>query len=428
MARQASATARPEEWWVVEPPRFTLAELVADLQERWRGEFDGVPLPRKLAFTLLRLIQHAAYRVGYGRDRVRAFELPARGRKFTTMELNLKDIEPSQRLHWVQGFLGQVNSGGGEILRPPRSVIFELSHACNFDCVGCGIGREGIRSDRFMPVTSLRRYAADLCSSATHLRINGLGEATLHPELDACLDVLAAYSAGREVISNFSAPLDTYVRLLGLGFVVLISWDAASEVTFRAIRRGADFPELLAKLPWLAERAAAIGAVPPILLFTLRPENIGELKATVEMGAERGVCRLTVNVFMLPDHSDWTSQRRPEILAAFDAASEAADRLGVELVLPDHLGEMPVRSAYAHRCSASACAFPRTQLVVRWNGDLTPCNMMNPYCYGNLEQRSFGELWNSPEARCFRENANTDHRHPWCRGCYYVDPAREAAT
>ena len=426
--RGGLAGSNRDAWWVVEPPLLTPAELLADLRDRWCGEFDGASVTRKIGFTALRLVQHAAYRLGYGRDRVRAIELPGRGRSFQTMERNLEDVEEEHRLHLLQGFLARVNRGEGDGVGLPQSVVFELSRTCNFNCIGCGVGADGVRRDRFMALSSLRRYAQSLCRNGPQVRINGLGEATLHPHFEACVEVLADYPGGREVISNFSAPREIYGRLLEMGFVVLVSWDAASEAAFRAIRRGADFEELSAKLPWVAERAAARQSTPLVLLFTLRPENVGELVATVEMAAKRGVRRFTVNVFMRPDHVDWTLERRSEVVAAFDEAAEAADRLGVELVLPDHLGEMRVASAHAHRCSASGCGFPWSQVVVRWNGDLTPCNMMNPYCYGNIDDRGLEGAWNGPEAGCFRDNANTANRHQWCRGCYYVDPQRKPVS
>jgi len=44
----------------------------------------------------------------------------------------------------------------------------------------------------------------------------------------------------------------------------------------------------------------------------------------------------------------------------------------------------------------------------------------------SLPEHPFEDIWNGPEARAFRNRANTAGRHPYCVGCYYVDPARRA--
>jgi radical SAM protein with 4Fe4S-binding SPASM domain len=164
------------------------------------------------------------------------------------------------------------------------------------------------------------------------------------------------------------------------------------------------------------------------LLFTLRPENISELSPTVELAEATGVEQLTVNVFKKRDNSDWTIPYRSEILNAFNDAEECAARTGIKLILPDHLGDYPVVSRAAHKCTVASCLFPWTQVAVRWNGEITPCNMMNPYRYGNLDRMPFEAVWNGPEARTFRQLANGNERHPYCRSCYYVDSESKVIT
>lgn len=415
-----AAAADAGGWWIVKPPRLTPRELVQDLRARLTDEFRDATALQKMEFVLLRLLQHVAYRLGYGVDRTRTIDLPWHGRTFATMERNLDDIPEEQRAEWLFQFLSEVNSTTTRQAALPRSVVFELSGTCNLNCIGCGVGSTGIQHDRFMPVSRLQEAAAILCPGADHVRINGLGEATLHPELESCLDVLEAFPTEREVITNLTAPSRTYLRLLDLGFVLLVSWDAATAPVFEAIRRNANFSDLLPRLHEVAAAAARHTLPPLVLLFTLRPQNVGELVGTVELAARAGVRRLTVNVFIRPDHTDWTQHRQGEIAAAFAGASTMARREGLHLILPDHLGAAPVESPDAHRCSASGCGFAWSQVAVRWNGDVTPCNMMNPYTYGNLERADFAAVWNGPEARCFRGRSNSGGRHPWCSGCYYV--------
>ena len=412
-------------WWVVDPPYLHPHFLLADIAERLCDEFGGASPLRMLGFVGLRLLQHVAYRAGYGSDRVPAAPLPTGAPDTCTMEGNLGELPAEVRMDWLHSYLGCLNAPEvGRAPRFPDSVVFELSQTCNLSCIACEVGRDGVRDDRFMRVEDLRRWAGALCQRAGHIRINGLGEATLHPQLGACIGVLAAFPGSREIITNLTAPMATYEMLLEAAYRVLVSWDGSTATTFQRIRRGSDFEALRAKLPRLASSAAAGGAPAPILLFTLRPENLGELIDTVALAADTRIEQLTVNTLKLDSGLDWTASHRDDIRRAFDRATERASTEGVRLVLPDHIGDETVRSDAAHHCSSSGCPFPWTQVVVRWDGTLTPCNMMNPYMYGSLGARAVEATWNGPEARAFRGRANTPGRHPFCDGCYYVDPNR----
>jgi radical SAM protein with 4Fe4S-binding SPASM domain len=338
------------------------------------------------------------------------------------MERNLLGLPKALRLVWLQTFLGNLNTQAAAPRNPlPRSVVFELAGTCNFRCIGCEAGRGGIDASRFMPAASLRRWAEETARDAQHIRINGMGEATLHPALKECLDILAGFPGGREIITNLSAPIGVYEDLLDRGYVILVSWDGCTRDTFEGIRRGADFGSMVEKLPLLTRVADRTGAPDPPLLFTIRPENILELSGTVSLAARAGVRRIIVNTFKDGTGSDWVSSRSADIREAFAGASVRALAEGVSLALPDHIGKEPFLSDDAYACSAGGCTFPSTQAVVRWNGDVTPCNMLNPYLYGNIEERGFEGCWNGPEARTFR---TMTENHPYCEDCYYVDVTR----
>lgn len=426
VGRGRDRRAEASSWWLIDPPPLAPHHLADDLYQRWREEFANAPLPRRLAFSVLRIIQHLAYRWGYGGDRVRAKVPRIRSPDMETMGENLADLPPALRQRWLLGFLSALNTPGPEP-EPPRSVVFELANTCNFACEHCGVGASDA-GERWMDPRRLKVWAGQICSKTDLVRINGLGEATLHPRLGECVEILAEYPGSREIITNLSAPMETYRMLLAAGYVILGSWDAATESTFERIRRGACFEDLRTKVPKLVDAAGAAGAPDPVLLFTVRPENVGEVAATVSLAADMGVRRLTVNVLRLATGEDWTARCFRELLAAFEAASETADRRGVMLALPDHLGSEPLGLPMSMRSAGAGCQFPWTQVVVRWDGRLTSCNMMNPYSFGHLESRDFTESWGGALARCFRSVANTADRHPYCAGCYFLHAEGDAQS
>ena len=68
------------------------------------------------------------------------------------------------------------------------------------------------------------------------------------------------------------------------------------------------------------------------------------------------------------------------------------------------------------------------EVLVRWDTEVTVCNMFNPFSYGVLRQPGverdvpsrFRRLWHGPNARLFRSMINTDTTHPYCRDCYFL--------
>lgn len=408
-------------WRVLEPPSLAVRELLRDLRSVWGKELGDLSVSRKFPFLILRVLQNLAYRRGFGLSSMNTCVPLPPSPDFSQMERNLTAIPGPERMSWLLTFYAQLNNPvPAEHAAPPTSVVLELSGNCNLNCVGCGQGSHGIAPHRYIARSDLHRWTAETCGRAQLIRINGLGESTLHPELDYCLEILRRYPGGREIISNLTASTQVYLKLLDDGFALLLSWDAATKETMARIRRGADYDSMLRKLPVLAQRAEQNSCPRPTLLFTLREENVDHLPDVVTLAAQAGRLRVTVNVFRRHDHRDWTAPHRTRLTDLFGAAAALAESNGVELALPDHLGEARLTGRFCQPSPGSSCAFPATQVVIRHNGDVTPCNMLNPYLYGSLRQKSFDSIWRGPEAAAFRRLCGS---HPYCRYCYYVSVA-----
>jgi radical SAM protein with 4Fe4S-binding SPASM domain len=92
-------------------------------------------------------------------------------------------------------------------------------------------------------------------------------------------------------------------------------------------------------------------------------------------------------------------------------------------MLPDQIGGCCFDDLETLKTSSSLCQMPWEEAVIRWNGDVQVCNMFNPYTYGNIYLNSFKNIWNGAFAQVFRNNMNTDFRHPYCRDCVYMGDA-----
>lgn len=327
-------------------------------------------------------------------------------------------MPPERRDRWMSEMTRPIRTA--ERVPWPQRLILELANTCNLDCPMCRIGEFGVAPERFMAWDLFERVANGLFPHAREIRLNGLGEATLVPWFHNCLDRVAASGLHGELITNLTCNEDTIERLVAARFVVLVSWDAATPALFEKLRRPARWDTQLAKLHALAAASAAAGLREHIhILFTLQRGNIAELPEVVRLAATVGVPNVLVNVVKLQDDS-WVSTVAPRMEAAIGDAQQLAPQCGIRLTLPDHVGPMLVRGVGVQSTSAACCDRPLREVVIRWNGEVTVCNMFNPYTYGHLARHDFERCWNGSLAQAFRRLVNGPMKHPYCEGCHYV--------
>jgi len=339
---------------------------------------------------------------------------------FATSLRNLDLLPPESRHAWASAITERRNASPRPL---PERAIVELANTCNLDCPMCRVGEFGVDLSRVMPLARFDALVASLLRHVKDVRLNGLGETTLVPDLHAYLDRLDPLSCHLELISNGTGPCDVYERLFARGATVLISWDAATPETFEKVRRPARWDEMRARLQRIGEASTGRrGRL--LLLFTLQASTAKELPSVVDLAAHVGARGVLVNVAKLADDA-WLTRCAPVALASFHDAEERAAELGVELHLPDHLGGIAVTGPSVARTPHRRCERPWREVVVRWDGAVQVCNMFNPYVYGHLDVTTFERAWNGVFASAFRDLAHGEHAHPYCRDCYYMEDVYE---
>ena len=343
--------------------------------------------------------------------------IPPEGGAFALAQRNLDPLPDEARDRWA----GAVMRGSprGFVALPER-LILELLNSCNLDCPMCRVGEFGIDLDRQMPFDLFCRIAEELFGHVREVRLNGLGETSLLPDLDRYLDVLERYGVRIELITNGTGKTAIYERLLATGATVLVSWDAARPEVFERVRRPARFAQLAQTMEDLGRAAARLGRTDALhLLYTLQPGTERELPGIVELAHRFGIRSVVTNVAKLPV-KDWLRRIESVAFEAFAEADRMAPALGVKLSLPDHLGARRVELPSAMPSAARGCDRPFKEAVIRWNGDVQVCNMFNPWVYGNLHLGSFERAWMGSFAVAFRTQFRTEPGHPYCKDCYYL--------
>lgn len=332
------------------------------------------------------------------------------------VEKNALQLPAALRGRWKH----EMTTPDGRSVPLPVRAIVELVNTCNLDCPMCRVGRHGVNLERIMGLARFERLLAALRPALREVRLNGLGEATLHPEFAEFVRRIQSAGLHGELITNLTCDATTIDLLVDAAFTVLVSWDAATPRLFEALRRPARFAAVRASLQALGAAAGARGQSDRLhLMFTLQRANFRELAGMVALAAEAGIPNLVVNVIKLADES-WIERHRQAIEGSIAEARTAATMRGIRMFLPNHLGHRLRPGGASPTPTTHGCDRPWQEIVVRYNGEITVCNMFNPYIYGHMDRAGIAAAWDGPLAQAFRRMVNTSDRHPYCHGCYYL--------
>lgn len=306
--------------------------------------------------------------------------------------------------------------------RPFEAFQIEVTTRCNLKCVMCPVT---VFADhwpaRDMSWETFERIAAAF-AQVNWVHLQGWGEPLLHRRL---FDMIArAKSAGCKVGFTTNATRLTPQadeRLLDLGLdLVAVSIAGARAATHEAIRAGSDLAKLTENLRRLLRlRAERQSRLPKVEVFFLMTRtNLAQLPRAVELAAELGADELvatnldyviTSRLDELRAYSDSPPARAYR--DALDEASAAARKTGIAFrPYPLQFREMAV-------CDLN----PLKLLYVSADGSVSPCvytslaglpDMPRVFegqplhtpavSFGNVNERSLMEIWESPAYREFR--------------------------
>jgi radical SAM protein with 4Fe4S-binding SPASM domain len=302
----------------------------------------------------------------------------------------------------------------------PAALDIEPNNTCNFKCPHCQVpywSKPAARLDeeRFARIL---RQAPDI----VRIKLQGMGEPLLNRNLAGMLKLGEARGVSMSFFSNGSVLADeTAEALAALGDTeITFSLDGATKETFERIRAGGTFEKVIENIRRLVAARGARRA-PVISGWTLATaENIGELSLIVRLAKEIGLDRLTIQTFL----SDWgkeemkartgahkVDQDSEALAAALREAGETARAIGFDLRIS--------RSDYYSR--RRKCVWPWTGAYIAANGDVVPCCIVadaDTAKMGNVFERDFAEIWNSPAYRELRRRIRSHDLPGYCRNCY----------
>ena len=317
-------------------------------------------------------------------------------------DLNIKELE-----------------NGETILKSyPRRLVFELTNACNLNCVMCGRNAADFKPTVFD--MDVFRSFEPLMDTVEEVTLMGWGEPTIHPHFNEMLEIINRHSARKYFCSNgmnlkkikdaiFDYKVDVFA----------VSLDGATDETNSRIRRGSKIDVITEDLKDIVRIKKERGLKYPWInfVFCAMKSNIHELPDLVRLAAEIGldevkVVYLTVFENDLMHETLWGSEE--EVREVFEEAMKIGDELGIALKLPHYVGEDVAGDKLHKDCFVSWRDF-----FLGSDGYVRPC-MSTPVKFFEYDKdKDFMEMWNSKEYQNYRKIVNDQIAMDGpCRRCY----------
>ena len=314
--------------------------------------------------------------------------------------------------------ISELERGEIKLLSYPRRLVFELTNACNLNCVMCGRNAADFKPTIFDMDTF--RYFEPLMDEVEEVTLMGWGEPTAHPQFEEMLKIINRHSARKYFCTNGmklgelkDAIFDNEVD------VFAVSLDGATDKTNSRIRRGSDIYRITENLKEIVKTKKERGLKYPWInfVFCAMQSNIHELPDLVRLAAEIGieevkVVYLTVFEEQLRKESLWNSE--DIIREIFERTIEVGNNLGIALKLPHIPGADEAGDRLHKDCFVSWRDF-----FLGSDGYVRPC-MSTPIKFFKFDtQTEFFDMWNADEYQRYRQIVNdSDNMDNPCKSCY----------
>lgn len=300
----------------------------------------------------------------------------------------------------------------------PRRLVFELTNACNLNCVMCGRNAADFKATMFDMETF---YSFEpLMDIVEEVTLMGWGEPTIHPHFIEMLETINKHSARKYFCSNGMNLKNIREAIFNYKVdVFAVSLDGATDETNSRIRRGSKINQITEDLKGIVKIKKERRLKYPWInfVFCAMRSNIRELPDLVRLAAEIGieevkVVYLTVFEDDLANESLWGY--KDLVKEVFEEAIDLGNKLGILLKLPHYPGE----DEAGDKCHKD-CFVVWRDFFLGSDGYVRPCMSTPIHFFEYDRNKNFMEMWNATEFKNYRKIVNNQKEMDApCRRCY----------
>lgn len=288
-------------------------------------------------------------------------------------------------------------------LDSPYLIQISCSDFCNFKCKYCfqSRGMGNLRKDHFSPgmmsLETFHKLADQVQTFPTKVkafRFTGFGEPLMNKDLPEMIKFAKQKGIAEKVTMFTNGSLLTHQlnrKLIesGLDEVMFSIEGLSSEKYFEITGEHIDYEQLV--------------------------ENISHLYKI------KGLCKIFAKIIDvgLTDEEQFHNIFDPiSDLAFVEYASNAYSNVEyTKEIEKNYVGEKPDKKV-------DVCHLPFYYMYVNWNGDVSSCHLdyTKSICFGNINEKSIVDIWNSKEMDEFRlmQLKKERYTHPVCRNCNWI--------
>jgi MoaA/NifB/PqqE/SkfB family radical SAM enzyme len=283
----------------------------------------------------------------------------------------------------------------------------------------CGFGKTDnpFNKDKFMPIDKYKTILSQIGNQTTAIRLNGRGESTIHPHFVEMLEYTKQQFPQVDInlFSNFSFNNNKVISALAKNKVQLfISMDSPIDKELKAIRTGANFSFINRNIKTLKDFLNR-----PFIIFTIQEKNINRITDIAKYAFENN-CHIIYNTIRMDTGIETfisaVKNNYYTIIEQFEAVDELYKNSNLQCLYPDQLAGVELKNPKTTQTHGTMqnCPALNNELCILYDGTVTPCNMFNPYIYGNIFKQSLNEIWNDKKRNDFLKSYKDYY---YCKNC-----------
>lgn len=288
----------------------------------------------------------------------------------------------------------------------PFAVSVEPTTACNLRCPECPTGMKALkRKPGSLEINEFMKLIDKLPDEIFYLILYFQGEPFLNKHFFRMAEyakqkkMFVATSTNGHYLSNENINL-----LLRSGLdKIIISIDGADAETYSAYRWDGNFEQVISGITSLVKRKRETGKFYPLVVvqFIVFRQNQHQLSEIKRLTKQLGVDGLELKT---AQHYDFENGNPfMTTLAKYSRYHKNSN------------GRLGPKNKLRNRCRRML-----TSCVITWDGNVVPCcyDKDAEFCYGNLFQSNFNEIWNGASAENFRRRIMQSRKDvAMCRNC-----------
>lgn len=290
----------------------------------------------------------------------------------------------------------------------PIEMQIEPSTVCNLHCQICSLRNNSIPKNRFLNVENFSKLLEEL-KSLKSINFTGMGESLLNPNLAEMIKLASSNSIETSLITNAMLLNQKMINSLidsGLD-KISISMESSDSDIYEKFRVGAKFKTLNKNLDDLKneikKRKSKLKIIINVVLLPETLSDVSHIRRIIDFAHNKNIKIITLqfphNIYNF-GLNQYFNNNGKTLHGLFDDLKNYSKKKDVSINFPQN------------KIKKKKCYYPWIYPQITASGELMPCciipqfgkydEIVKKFSFGNVFEKSFSKVWNSPKAILFR--------------------------